>query len=1693
VNVTGSANGGAGGAATGTGDGGSGASASVTDAVDGATSGSLTLNQNVTGGNSGNVQDGTNGVAGSAYSSLTKDVTADGTKPTALIVTTDAFGGNGGSRTAATGAAAGATGTAISDGGTARADTDARGGVGGAGYDGASGGAGGDSIATATASTSGDGNTVDVNGFAGYSGSAGNGGTVHNGVAGQSVGGAGGDATGTSTGTASGNSTVTVTDYAYGGDGGDVASGEGSGGAGGTGTSSTFGSNAGAQSVTVQSYAHGGAGGTGRGTGEAGGAGGDATASASGTGGGFVNIDARATGGAGGTGDVGASAGLGGNAFSTAAGSGASGSAYSASTAGTSNGYLVNDLQAIANAPVASTVSAQSAAQYSGAGFTIADAAGQSAVALGYGAPTGEVSLPMVFANPVQANFDITGTFNNHTFVDSTQLNSDVYGVGVLGGAFPGDGTPGAIRTYSSDLNFDVDLSKLQSGNQNLLFGFMNPVITGDIASDAQFQVTLQIQQEGSLIVSQTFNNQTDLLNYFGGVTHNLAPTDPGSVSGDLDIDISLDVRASQPDVGFAVDTIFGNSTVTPRAVPYVGNTVIDTGEMHIGDTVLAGVEVTNAATGTSDGANGAFTGTTGDVSTNSGTITGLAPQATDNSSLQVSVDSSASGVRTGTTTVQLSTDGTQSGIAEVFANALVQVAGTVYELADPTINNVQPIALGNFREGDTVTPQALSITNNALDDGYGENLDASAGGTTGGVIASGSFDNLAAQGTDSSSITVLIDTATAGDKSGLATIDFVSDGDGINSLGQTVLASQYVSVTGAVYRLAAASAHSPEPVELGNIREGDSFGTQALTLQNTAAADDYSESLDASFSGTTGGASASGAISLLGAQATDSSSLVVGLGNADTSTAGAKSGTATLALESDGTGTSDIAGNVDLGTQTVNVSGAVYRLAEGSASPDPVSFGNVHVGNSVSQALTVSNTAANDDYSESLGVSAGATGDVGVSGTVAGLIAAGGSDSNLSVSLDTSVAGNRSGTVELAYSSDGTGTSGLAAIGAGGQSVAVSGAVYRLVEATIDNAVDFDFGSVHVGDVLSQAVSISNTAEADAFSESLNAGFGGVSDSRITTNGGAINQLVAGGTDASSMVVGVDTSAAGTLDGTVTLNFASDGTGTSGLGITALPSQDLTVTASISATAYNLADPVINNTQPIGFGNFREGDVVTAQALSITNAAPDDGFSEALNAAADGTTGGVLANGSFNLLGPQQTNDTDITVSIDTGTAGDKSGVATIDFESDGAGTSELGITPLPSPEGVSVTGAVYRLAQADVSPNPIVLNARVGDTVAETLTIANTAANDGYSEQLSATLGSVSDDFGVSGSIGGLIDAGSADTGLTVSIDTSSSGAKSGSVSIDLESDGSNTSGFISNVLLGTEVVAVSGNVWQAAAADVQPDPVDFGIVHVGDSVSQNLAVTNTATGALVDVVRGGFVSTTGPFSGTGDLGAGVASGVTDNTSLAVGLDTSTAGVYNGTTTLGFASHNDELADLSLGTTDVSLLAQVNEYANPVFDFLSGDGAFTVSDNDYLLNFGRIDLAAALVLNAELAVMNDVVAPADNVDGLFDITGVSLFDIWGFDDFVALAAGDSVGDLLVQFDTTGLGVGVYSQQVFLTPFGWNNSGFRDELAPLVLTLRGEVYDSSAVPAPSALFLILGGVPFFVVRRWREQRAVCV
>ena len=98
---------------------------------------------------------------------------------------------------------------------------------------------------------------------------------------------------------------------------------------------------------------------------------------------------------------------------------------------------------------------------------------------------------------------------------------------------------------------------------------------------------------------------------------------------------------------------------------------------------------------------------------------------------------------------------------------------------------------------------------------------------------------------------------------------------------------------------------------------------------------------------------------------------------------------------------------------------------------------------------------------------------------------------------------------------------------------------------------------------------------------------------------------------------------------------------------------------------------------------------------------------------------------------------------------------------------------------------------------------------------------------------------------------------------------------------------------------------------------------------------------------------------------------------------------------------------------------------------------------------------------------------APADDLDGTYDLAAAGLFGLMGFDDFAGLAAGDFLRDLVVSFDSTGLGIGIYTGSALLSPVGFNASGFREPLDMITLAFRAQIVDQAAVPAPGVLQLL--------------------
>ncbi len=769
----------------------------------------------------------------------------------------------------------------------------------------------------------------------------------------------------------------------------------------------------------------------------------------------------------------------------------------------------------------------------------------------------------------------------------------------------------------------------------------------------------------------------------------------------------------------------------------------------------------------------------------------------------------------------------------------------------------------------------------------------------------------------------------------------------------------------------------------------------------------------------------------------------------------------------------------------TTGTGAAAYNVAAGNVTPNPVNLGNTHVGEALSGALTVQNTAATGAFTEKLDASFGtATTGITTNGGAVNLLAAGGSNSSaMTVGVDTSTAGLKTGTVGVNFSTDGTGTSGLSAMSVGSQTVAVSGAVYNLASANTVTAVSF--GNVHVGDAVSQAITIQNTAATGAFTEKLDASFGSATDSRITNNSGTISLLAAGATDSTSMVIGVNTSSAGTINGKQTVNFVSDGTGTSGLANTALPSQSVGVTASISGSVFNLASASPVTPNPVNFGNVRIG-TTTDQALTIQNTAANNGFSEKLDASIGSATAGVTTNnGTISLLGPQATDSTSLHVGIDTTSAGAKSGTATIALDSNGLGTSGLGITNLAS-QTVNVSGAVYRLADPTLNTGAVTLAARVGDvSPTAALSITNTSP-DIYTEGLKVSSNAAPTGFNASGAISNL-GAGQTDAGsIHVGLNTSTAGTFTGNLTTNYTSTGAGTDGA-ADLSIGSKDTALTGKVYQTAVANVATTDVNFGIVHVGDVVGQALNVTNTApVVGLNDTLKGNIGGATGPFTASGSF-ANLAAQTSDNTSLVVGLNTSTAGVFNnGSATVSLASHNADMADLALSSVGVTLEGTVNNYAKPDFSLVSGAGSLTGSGTVFNLNLGNL-AANSGSINLLLSMLNDQTGPTDLIKGNYTTNGNNFFGLAGFNSFTGLGAGQGESGLQVAFNTDTLGTGLFNETVFMNVTDYNASGYTESYV-VDLNLSGDIVNgiTGNVPEPKSLLLMLIGFAGLLIPRRR-------
>jgi hypothetical protein len=655
---------------------------------------------------------------------------------------------------------------------------------------------------------------------------------------------------------------------------------------------------------------------------------------------------------------------------------------------------------------------------------------------------------------------------------------------------------------------------------------------------------------------------------------------------------------------------------------------------------------------------------------------------------------------------------------------------------------------------------------------------------------------------------------------------------------------------------------------------------------------------------------------------------------------------------------------------------------------------------------------------------------------------------------------------------------------------VNVTGTVYNLASSNTIAPISLVAHTGDGGGTVSQALSITNTS-LGTYSEGLNSSFGGfvagIGNTINPTLSGSISNLAAGATDSSSMKVAISTAAAGVFNGTVTVDQASNGAGTSELGITGLTSQLVPASGAVTVGVFNYAAATINTAQPVDFGNVRIGTAVANQAVSISNGAPASTFTEALNGSVVSAASPFTASGSFSGLQAGASANTGISVGMNTASAGHQAGNVVLGFVSDGSSIVDDGTTTPLANQNLAVTGNVYRLASPTQNTAAITLASRVGDSApAAAISVTNTSP-DAYTEGLKANVTSVSAGFSnVGGAVANLAAQGTDASTLKLGASsTASSGITTGAATVSYASTGAGTDNAATDVSLGTGSVSLTSKVYQTAVASVS-NAVNFGTVHVGDLVTKAVNVANTASGALVDVVTGTISSVTGAFTnGGGNLGAGVAAGANSN-ALSVGLNTTAAGVYSGTANLALSSHDSDLADVGLTSGPVSLTGTVNNFAVAGFKQLSGSGAFSGSGQSYTLDLGTYTQNTGSV-NTLLAALNDVLGPSDLLGGTFGIYGTG-FDLLGFNAFDNLAAGSMTDPLSVTFNTNTSILGAFSETISLYGFGHNDSGYSANVAMVTLLLTGNVVAPGGggdVPEPGSLALVgLAIVVLVTIRR---------
>ena len=159
------------------------------------------------------------------------------------------------------------------------------------------------------------------------------------------------------------------------------------------------------------------------------------------------------------------------------------------------------------------------------------------------------------------------------------------------------------------------------------------------------------------------------------------------------------------------------------------------------------------------------------------------------------------------------------------------------------------------------------------------------------------------------------------------------------------------------------------------------------------------------------------------------------------------------------------------------------------------------------------------------------------------------------------------------------------------------------------------------------------------------------------------------------------------------------------------------------------------------------------------------------------------------------------------------------------------------------------------------------------------------------------------------------------------------------------------------------------------------------------------------------------------------------------------------------------------------------MNNFAFADLFLNAGDASLTSTGaNEFLLDFGTLSQSTATDVEADLALLNNILGPADTLTGDF-ILPTSDFSFSGFDAVGDIAAGNSQTGFLVGLSLAE--AGLFDTSIVFNPLSENASGFSGALPQLTINVAANVVPS-AIPEPGTFTLLIGCASIVAVRRRR-------